>query len=202
MKKLLVLLVVALLAFSCEKDACTEEAKRVYLGKSVENTIIISEDTCFDADMTFDGIVRINGDFTLTVLGDVVFESSVFFVGNGNVKASGSIIMGSNAIFLGGGNIEADKGLVISGHALDQRSEEAVNLGGEIKYCNFYSIHTLDPSLTLTLDCEEAVECETLSIGGVEAAEGDVIRLPCGFDYENQTVKTNTDGRQYIYVKN
>jgi cytoskeletal protein CcmA (bactofilin family) len=201
MRKLLVLLAV-FLTFSCEKDPCTEEAKIVYLNKSQEDTIIINEDTCFDTDMAFDGIVRINGDFTLTVLGDAVFESSVFFVGNGNVKASGSIIMGSNAIFLGGGNIEADKGLVISGHALDQRSEETANLGGEIKYCNFYSIHTLDSSLTVILDCEEDVECETLSIGGVDVTEGSAIHLPCDFDYENQTVKTNREGRQYIYVKN
>lgn len=198
MKKLLLLLLATLsITFSCKKDECTEEAQIQYLStKSTKDLIIINQDTCIDGDYHVEGPLRINGDYTLTVLGDLTTEGSLIFVGNGKVKATSSIQISGDAFFLGGGYVEADMALVISGHARDQN-----NIGGIIKYCTFESINKLDPGILLIEDCDDAVECETLSIGGVGISNGDLIELPCGFDYENQEVKTNSSGNQYIYIK-
>lgn len=198
MRKAVVLLALMLGLFvSCTKDDCTEEAQIEYLDtkNADEESLIVSEDMCIEGDLTLD-FLTINGDYTLYVDGDIQTSLTVRFNGNGSIKATGSIIFNGNVFFLGGGNLEADKGLVISGHARDQN-----NLGGTITYCNFASIHTLDPGIDLIEDCENAVECPTLSDGGIGIIKGDTISLPCGFDYVNQKVKTDKQGRQYIYVK-
>ena len=195
--KRLFLLLTALIVFSCSEYNCTEEAQIEYLTSKTtdEESLIVSEDMCIEGDLLLD-LLTINGDYNLYVDGDIQTALTVRFNGNGSIKATGSIIFGGNVFFLGGGNIEADMGLVITGHARDQN-----NLGGTIKYCNFASIGTLDPGITLIQDCENAVECETLSIVGVGVIDGEMVEVPCGFDYNNQKVKTTPDGSQYLYIK-
>jgi len=195
--KRLFLLLTALIVFGCSEDNCTEEAQIEYLTSKTtdEESLIVSEDMCIEGDLLLD-FLTINGDYNLYVDGDIVVSLTTKFTGNGYIKATGSIILSGNAFFLGGGNIETDMGLVITLHARDQN-----NLGGTIKYCNFASIGTLDSGITLTQDCENAVECETLSIGGVGVINGEMVEVPCGFDYNNQKVKTTPDGSQYLYIK-
>lgn len=194
---IITLVLASLLLFSCEEDECVEEAQIQYLSSktSHDESLTVSEDMCIEGDLILD-FLTINGDYTLYVDGDILASLTVRFNGNGSIKSTGSIIFSGSVFFLGGGNIETDEGLVITLHARDQN-----NLGGTIKYCNFASIGTLDPGITLTQDCENAVECQTLSDDGVGISEGDSIDLPCDFDYENQVVKTDRQGRQYIYIK-
>jgi hypothetical protein len=196
MKKLILLLVCVVLYTSCA-DPCTDTATVQYLSSKTptQTSIIIVEDTCIEGDLSAD-FITINGNKTLTVLGDITSDYTVRFNGDGKISATGSIILGGNVFFLGGGTIEADMGLVITGHAKEN------GYGGTIKYCNFQSIGTLDEELTLIQDCDNPVSCTTLSDDGVDVTNGGTIELPCDFDYKNQVVKTNRYGTQYIYVKN
>jgi len=196
MKKLILVLVCMVLYTSCN-DECTDTATIQYLTAKTpaQTSIIVSEDTCIDGDLSAD-FITINGNKTLTVLGDISSDYTVRFNGDGKISATGSIILSGDVFFLGGGTIEADMGLVITGHAKEN------GYGGTIKYCNFESIGTLDEQLTLIQDCVNPVSCTTLSDDGVDVTNGDTLELPCDFDYINQTVKTDKQGRQYIYVKN
>jgi len=193
MKKILGLLIITLI-FSCTDD-CTSKFN-VYQkieSRTTDDTIIINEDTCIDGDVNFDGIVRVNGDYILTILGDAVFESSLHFVGNGSVNSSGTIIISNNTFFLGGGNIKADKGLVISGHAVDQRSDENSDIGGQVKYCNFYSIGIKDAGIVVTQDCDNITNCETLSTPSIS-----------GYRYlgtRELSCDQNSEEDDYLFVK-
>ena len=45
------------------------------------------------------------------------------------------------------------------------------------------------------------VSCETLSNGGVQFVEGGDAEVPCGFDYDNQQVQRDVNGRSFYYKR-
>lgn len=183
MKKILGVLLITMM-LSCESECETDwfvfqkiESKT---SQDPQETFIVNEDTCVEGDISYE-FIRINGDYTLTVLGDVSADVNIVFNGDGKVEATGSIIVNGNVFFLGGGHIEADLGLIITGHARDQNG-----LGGTITYCSFQSINDLDEGIILTQDCDNAVSCLTLGIPSISGYRYLGIReRPCDQEYED-----------------
>jgi hypothetical protein len=125
--------------------------------RSEEELLLINEDTCIAQD-TEQSTVRINGSSKLTVLGDLTITSSLILVSGGTLNVDGILELSGNAFFLGQPATINARGIIINGHVVDQG-----DLGGLITYCTFASIQELDPGILLVEDCEQVIQCETLS---------------------------------------
>ncbi len=167
MKKVLLVLLLASVTFSCSIDADCKELYDVY--QKVESrsnspaVLLISEDTCIESAGEYTQI-RINGDSVLTITGDdVVVGASVIITDNGTLNVEESLIISNDIFFLGdNGTVNVGKGLVM-GHAVRGGNDCAIT------YCTFASIQILDAGISSTQVCDaEFDDCQTLSDGSVQ----------------------------------
>lgn len=194
LKHLLTLLITVTIFTSCSKEQCTETVAVQYLStKTTNETLVLFEDTCIEGDLTFFA-VRLNG-YTLThTNGDLNIQNWLRVEG-GTLKSEGNIYIGSNLYFYDtDGLIDSDKSIFVAQHTL--------GTSGAVNYCNIFISPQLDEDISAIKDCTPIeVDCNTLNDNGVTVKNGDLVNVPCDYDYENQKVKIDNSGNQFIYIK-
>ena len=196
-------LVIVIITMSCSEDPCTETAGIQYIeaDRSVStDAYIIHEDTCIDGDIWFENLTPmvVRAGVTLTVMGEIEIGTITMHEGS-VVRSSGFIKVIGDVYMTGYATIENDFGWLVTGKVEDV---SGTNAGGEIIWCNKNQVSDgISESITITEDCENLVECHSLSDGGLGIHDsGKTKEIPCGFDYANQKVKYDC-GRPYIYIE-
>ena len=112
---------------------------------------------------------------------------------SGNTSLTEDTLFEGNTVFNGGLNLNGFTATVTG----EVQVNGNLNGPGELKYCEVLEVTGRiqnDPKLTN--------DCTTLSNGEISVSVGDIVDVPCNYDFDNQKVKIDqTTGLRYKYER-